>query len=148
MPKGTDNSGELCPGVCPVKCDDDEVLCTGYEDANGCKLPDICKTKVRDKNMDYCPDTSASHGCPVICKEYEILCPPNTDILGCKEEAKCQNRTIDNNGDFCPEDYECPVNCPPGSISCPSGTDENGCNSPVNQIDSIIKHIEQYKSFP
>ena len=141
VPKDRDNTGELCPGICPIECKKDEVLCIGQEDSNGCKLDDECKTKVKDINRDYCPENSASHGCPKTCDDDEILCPPKTDPLGCMEEAKCTPRTIDNHGNVCPEESECPLNCPPGTVSCPGGFDENGCPRP-NVCDAQERNLD------
>ena len=31
-----------CPGQCPVKCGENDNICPGKEDTNGCKMPDIC----------------------------------------------------------------------------------------------------------
>ena len=37
--------GNHCPQACPAQCGIDEVKCPGFEDSNGCILPDFCMPK-------------------------------------------------------------------------------------------------------
>jgi hypothetical protein len=88
--KGTSNSGDLCPGTCPVECDPiTQIKCRGQEGPDGCISQDTCHAKARNVNGEFCPDNSDSHGCPIVCPEDEILCPTKMNILGCKEQATC-----------------------------------------------------------
>merc|ERR1719351_411981 len=41
--KGSD--GQECALICPVNCDEDEILCPGDELPNGCKENDYCHSK-------------------------------------------------------------------------------------------------------
>ena len=126
--KGTDFSGAPCNGNCPIKCDPlHEVVCDGqivYEDyvrdrmtrmkeygddwnrdiSPGCRGPNVCRTRAKDINGNFCPDASDSHGCPVTCTENQVLCPTGIDTMGCKGQALCYKRTTDRNGNFCPDD--------------------------------------------
>ena len=36
-----DNYGNMCPGSCPIKCGEDEGVCPGGKDQNGCHNPDF-----------------------------------------------------------------------------------------------------------
>ena len=96
----------------------------------GCKGPNVCRTKVKDINGDFCPEKSDSHGCPITCPEDQVLCETRVDFLGCKEQAFCHNRTKDNSGNFCPESSDCPALCHPYEVSCPGDVDKNGCKEP------------------
>ena len=39
------NEGELCPGVCPVYCEEDWIAVSGGVDTTGCQLHPICVRK-------------------------------------------------------------------------------------------------------
>ena len=52
--KGKDQTGNDCPGVCPVSCKEDEILCGGKVSANGCKEVDTCVKKGTDSNGELC----------------------------------------------------------------------------------------------
>jgi len=123
----------LCPGTCPVECQNGWINCKGqidyYGDIHkGCVGQDICHVKAKDTNGQYCPDESDSHGCPKTCPEDEILCPPQEGQLGCKEEATCSPRSkCDDGVTTCPDHSDCPTVCPPHHINCPGGVDDCGC---------------------
>ena len=133
--KGTSNSGELCPGICPVNCHEQEIKCKGQVIFGGgpyagCVDSDECKPKAKDLNREYCPDESASHECPITCPPEEVVCPPSTTTLGCLEEAECSPKSKDGDGNWCPYESDCPPNCDPNEVACPGGTDQNGCKVP------------------
>ena len=132
---GISETGEQCPGTCPVECTPDEVLCPGQVNYdNGpylhCVGQDECKPRVKDMNGDPCPEESASHNCPVTCPPDEVLCLPGDGALGCKLPAECSPKTIDNNGTYCPEESDCPTICEDNEVNCPGGTAPNGCKNP------------------
>jgi len=125
----------LCPGVCPLECQDWEINCKGQVDYIGpvhqyCVGQDVCHVKAKDINDEWCPDESASHGCYKTCPPEEILCPPKESILGCLEEAECTPRTKDDQDDWCPDHSDCPTVCPPYHVNCPGGVDDGGCKNP------------------
>jgi len=137
IPKQTnENSPDgLCPGTCPLECQNGWILCDGTIDYYGdihkmCKGQSICHVKAKDTNGIYCPDESDSHGCPVTCPPDQVLCPAKEGPLGCKEEAECKDRTTDDEGEYCPESSDCPTICPPNHVNCPGGVDEDGCKNP------------------
>ena len=51
--KGTD--GQECALLCPVNCDDDEILCPGDVLTNGCKENDYCHPKGTGNDGIICP---------------------------------------------------------------------------------------------
>ena len=132
-----DDKGSLCPGICPHQdCKHDEIYCPGQRDpCDGCPIPESCIPKHVDKNGEYCPDNSASHGCEKICprpiqKGWEdvhekLLCIPDEDEVGCRGEATCEDWVI-----YCPESWVCPVQCSRTEIQCNQGYDANGCKRP------------------
>ena len=132
--KGTSLQGETCPGTCPISCENGWIKCDGVIDYTPpfehCKGQDICHVKAKDENMEYCPDSSASHGCPKTCPDDHVLCPAETGILGCKEEEVCRPRSKNDDEEYCPQTADCPTVCKPMEVNCPGGTDDNGCKNP------------------
>lgn len=132
--KQESNSGELCPGNCPVDCESGELLCKGQTDCDtGCVAADQCVDKATNVNGEYCADDSASHGCPITCCDDEILCPAQTDSVGCEANEECKLRTPStcNGTQFCPDPTDCPTICSPNEVLCPvGGKDDCGCEIP------------------
>ena len=128
--KGNDVGG-ICPGHCPARCSNDEVLCASQEDCDGCLTAEVCKPKAKNTNGDFCPDDSASHGCPVTCNEEtgQVLCHLYEDILGCKPKATCVSRPIGEDGQFCPSYSVCPKTCEADEMVCADGYDSNNCKN-------------------
>ena len=134
-------TGEVCRGVCPVTCNEDELTCKGQTDCDtGCMTSDVCVAKAKDINGDYCPDDSSSHGCPVECCNLDISSkdnPPDSipcvvegPLLGCEGKIECFPQTY-GNGTACPSESVCPMICNANEQLCPSyGVDENGCKLP------------------
>ena len=130
-----DDKGGLCPGICPrQECKADEIFCASQRDrCDGCPTPESCLPKHVDRNNEYCPDYSASHGCPKICPKLfqienvreKVLCIPDENEVGCRGEATCENWI-----EYCPEDWVCPVQCKEDEIQCQGGYDANGCRKP------------------
>ena len=137
---GSDKGGH-CPAFCQNICQHGELLCPQQVDpCDGCVIPSVCRTKVKDVNGEFCPDDSASHGCPKLCFENVIVGRPNNhevawcpgivqeNHLGCKPEQKCYMRVFDVNGDYCPCSSVCPVQCCPYTeMECLNGFDLKGC---------------------
>ena len=137
VPKQTnENSPDgLCPGTCPVECQNGWILCTGqidyYGDVHkGCKAQDICVVCAKDANGQCCPEESDSHGCPKTCPPGTVLCPARDGPLGCKEEPECNDRSTNGDDEYCPESSDCPTVCPPNHVNCPGGVDDTGCKNP------------------
>jgi hypothetical protein len=126
----------MCPGTCPVTCQNGEINCQGTIDYLPgdhlmCEGQSVCHIKARDINTLWCEDSSASHGCPVTCPDHEILCPPKESPLGCLEEQECTPRTKDHDtGAWCPSTSDCPTVCPPFHVNCPGGVGDDGCKNP------------------
>merc|ERR1711962_1732369 len=125
----------MCPGTCPVECQNWEIKCDGtidyYGDIHkGCKGQDVCHAKAKDTNGVYCPGESDSHGCPHTCPPDEVLCLAKEGPLGCKEKAECVERTTNDQDEYCPDSSDCPTICPPNNVNCPGGVDEDGCKKP------------------
>ena len=137
LKKGLDKDENQCAGTCPIECKEpEEIKCESQTQLDGCKTPEGCRTKFKNTNGEFCPDSSDSHGCPVICKENEYLCEAREDPLGCKEQAICKPITKDNtNENDCPQTSVCPTPCKPHQISCPGGMEENGCKKPDVCVD-------------
>ena len=138
MPKNISNTNEYCPGICPQKCDVDEILCSGQKDCEtGCFSPDTCVPKEKDVNGNYCPDNSASHECPIRCCNDTIPCKVTDDHLGCLGTMECVPRSYGTNGTECPDNSVCPVHCDENELKCPVfDKDEDGCIKPdlcINQ---------------
>ena len=126
--------GELCGGTCPIECKDGWIKCQGITSYTppheGCIGQDICHIKFKDKNYQYCPDESASHGCPKACPPDEVLCPPAETELGCLLEKVCRPRSKDEGGNYCPDSSDCPTVCKPYEINCAGGISDDGCKLP------------------
>ena len=94
---GTD--GELCPLICPVNCDDDEILCPGGTMPNTCKENDYCHSKGVGSDGNTCPGY-----CPEECEDHEMRCPvPNDPTTGCDVRPLCVPEQKDNEGNICPQ---------------------------------------------
>merc|ERR1712241_1185039 len=124
----------LCPGTCPVECQNGWILCNGqidyYGDVHkGCKAQDICVVCAKDAIGQCCPEESDSHGCPKTCPPGTVLCPARDGPLGCKEEPECNDRSTNGDDEYCPESSDCPTVCPPNHVDCPGGVDDTGCKN-------------------
>merc|ERR1719219_2782716 len=101
--------------VCPVHCNQDEMLCSGGVDLQGWPMEDFCIPMM----YDDCPTF-----CPAICDQASMKCPGQVDAKGCWSE------------DFCiPMDPYCPANCPvycnEYEMPCSGGYDyHTGCPMP------------------
>ena len=125
----------LCPGKCPIECQDGWLKCDGqvdyYGDVHkGCIGEDICHVKAKDTNGVFCPDESDSHMCLKTCPPPQILCPPKEGQLGCREIAECEDRSTNNEDEYCPDHSDCPTVCPPHHVNCPGGVDDENCKKP------------------
>ena len=130
------DTGAICEGNCPVKCDlVTEAKCDGtqiYEGPKaGCMNSDSCIPKARNVNGEYCPERSDSHGCPVSCPDDHHNCPTRTNSDGCKEQATCTQCTRGYDAECCPSYSNCPALCQPNEKECKVvGEDDNGCPLP------------------
>ena len=126
VPKQKDIWGYNCRDqVCPVECEDTEILCIGPKNYRGCKIEDTCVPKDTDNSGELCPGT-----CPVECDDDELLCEGKEDANGCKSADVCVTKVRDKNGDYCPDNsasHGCPANCEDYEILCPPKTDSLGC---------------------
>jgi len=105
IPKGCECvTDPKCPMICEVTCDEDEILCNGGIDDNGCRENAYCHPKGTGNNGP-CPGY-----CPFDCTEDEVTCPvPDKD--GCPTPPLCVPKAKDNNGDECDEQHVCPLIC-------------------------------------
>jgi len=137
--KQTSVTGALCPGTCPVTCQNGEILCEGqieYGDTiyKGCKGQDICKVKAKNENEVYCPEDSASHLCAKACPPHEVLCEPYNGPLGCKGPNECHVRSKDDEDELCPSTADCPIHCTTNEYNCNTGIDDKGCKLPEDCV--------------
>jgi len=103
-----------CSTVCPVYCNENEMMCPGHMDHNtGCRMHDTCIAK----------DPKCPTHCPEHCRDDEDLCPGPVDANGCKGPDTCMPRDPKCGS-------MCPVHCPEGHMQCAGGTDWNGCRKP------------------
>ena len=111
--------------VCPIACEDNEVLCKGPKTYRGCDTPDFCVQRQIDTHGNLCPGN-----CPVLCRDDEILCKGMMDHNGCLLPDGCKIKALDVNGDFCPNESDshgCSIVCPDDEIECPPKVGHLGC---------------------
>merc|ERR1719266_50293 len=83
---GNGNDGSECPGICPVTCGSDEIMCSHWDD-NGCQQLDTCMPSTMGKGMDGKTDCAAN--CPVTCGPEEFSCYGGKDWNGCQMPDFC-----------------------------------------------------------
>ena len=115
-----DYYGQLCTVHCPGVCNDNQILCDGSRDEDGCKESPFCEqigVKLwGDDKGELCPGF-----CPADCKDWEQLCSPVQDPCdGCATEPECKPKAKDVNG----------MNCPPESAS-------HGCAISCRTLDGV-----------
>merc|ERR1712165_472226 len=72
-----------CSTVCPVYCNENEMMCPGNMDHNtGCRMADTCMPR----------DPKCGSMCPVHCPEGHMQCAGGTDWNGCKGPDTCMPR--------------------------------------------------------
>ncbi|XP_040571982.1 uncharacterized protein [Lepeophtheirus salmonis] len=140
-----------CTNFCPTTCEDNEKVCEGPLNEQGCKLPDVCVPEMnRGGRGNLCPEH-----CPIRCPEGERPCPGNIKEDSCREPPKCVakdkkcpqgerdffgckiiekiSKCEDNNSRICPGVYDnvgCRTapECMQKNETCPQSTyDRNGC---------------------
>merc|ERR1711963_1216417 len=87
------NCGMDCPGFCPSTCSNEEMMCPGGSDDNGCIMPDFCvpsKGGLSFDNMTHCPAF-----CPSKCGMEETWCPGGLDDNGCEQPDTCMPKGMD-----------------------------------------------------
>ena len=124
-----------CPLICEVICEDDELLCPGGTDPEGCRENDYCHPKGTDNEGNPCPGY-----CPFDCKEEEVRCPvPDDPITGCAVPPLCIPKSKDNNGEYC-DHQQCPLICDPDSEQlCFGFEDHMGCDTPDECIPTCVE---------
>ena len=111
-----------CPLICTQECEDDELLCPGGKDSNGCFENDFCHPKGTGNEGEICLGF-----CPLECPDNEFKCPsPDDPVTGCKVAPKCLPKQKDYNGDECSY-QECPISCEETEILCKGHIDHKGC---------------------
>lgn len=115
-----DYYGELCDVHCPGVCNDNQILCPGDRDEEGCKESPFCvplAKKLWGEDVGgWCPGF-----CPADCKDWEQLCSSVQDPCdGCPTEPECKPKALDVNG----------INCPPESAS-------HGCAISCKTLDGL-----------
>ena len=111
-----------CPLICSQECNDDELLCPGGTDPNGCYENDFCHPKGTGNEGQACPGF-----CPFECPENKLKCPsPDDPVTGCEVAPECIPTQTDNNGEECSH-QECPVVCDDTEILCTGNIDHIGC---------------------
>ena len=120
--KGSD--GQECALICPVNCDEDEILCPGDVLPNGCKENDYCHPKGTGNNGVVCPGF-----CPKDCEDSELKCPvPNDPMTDCAKEPECVSKQQTNYGYECAY-QQCPLHCEESEILCTGEEDWYGCKT-------------------
>jgi len=133
IPKGCEcPSNPECNLVCEVSCEDDELLCPGDVDENGCRENDYCHPKGTGNGGETCPGF-----CPFDCKEEEFKCPvPNDPITGCEVPSLCIPKQKDGSGEYC-DLQQCPLICDPDSQQlCLGYEDHTGCKTADECVDN------------
>merc|ERR1711884_316799 len=102
-----------CPDYCPAQCNEEEIVCSGGYDAEGCPRPDFCIPAIVNECQAYCP--AACHD------EYEMSCPGGVDADNCPLPDTCVH--VDP---YAKGQTFCPVNRPPGEALCNGGLDSTG----------------------
>ena len=122
--KELDINGNMCPEICPAKCQPDQTICAeNQRDELGCREQESCHNKTRNILGGFCDYDSI---CPALCNNTEVLCETGMDDEGCKNPDVCYQPERDYNGEFCP--FTCPGICEKGERLCPGHPiDENGC---------------------
>ena len=117
--KGTD--GKECALICPVNCDDDEIVCPGDVLTNGCKEKDYCHPKGTGNDGIICPGF-----CPKDCDDSDLKCPvPNDPSTDCAKEPECIPKQLTNWGYECSY-QQCPLYCEETEILCTGEEDWRG----------------------
>merc|ERR1719357_1986921 len=112
--------GEHCMNSCPIVCGENDIVCKGGVDSNGCKMADTC---VYADPSNPCPIE-----CPVSCSPGFMPCPGAPYGNSCPMPTTCIPETgqIGTDGYDCPA--HCPVVCPADQMICPGlGFDATGC---------------------
>ena len=110
--------------ICPVICDDDEILCPGGWASDGCKENDYCHPRGTGIGGVLCVGF-----CPKDCSDEENKCPvPNDPITDCEKEPVCVPIQKDRWGYDC-KVQECPIYCDYTEIFCAGETDYRGCRT-------------------
>merc|ERR1719266_2924179 len=120
------NDGNECAVTCPMDCGKDMMNCPGFNDANGCKMPDTCMPTKGPIGTD---GTECAVTCPSApCGEDFMTCA-DVSANGCPMPDTCiamKGGAVDNDGNDCP--VSCP--CPADHMVCPVD-DGNGCSLPI-----------------
>lgn len=124
-----------CPMICEVTCEDDEILCPGGTDSDGCRENDYCHPKGSGFTGETCPGY-----CPFDCNDDEHRCPvPDDPITGCAVPPLCIPKVQDNSGNDC--DYQqCPLLCDiDADLFCPGSFDHIGCPTPDQCVPKCVE---------
>ncbi len=97
-----------------MHCQDNQHLCQGGINNEGCPLPDICIQR-----SNTCPVV-----CPVHCLQDEIKCSRPDNAVGCPMPDDCHPRRNGNCTNWCP------MFCGPEEKLCPGGEEPDGCPCP------------------
>ena len=128
-----DGNGAKCPGICPKKCEEDEIQCK-KPTREGCPDDSECITKgalnAKDNKNNDCPaiDNDDEDFCVPECKDDQILCRgPVDEKTGCKTgKDQCVPKGKGTDQQLCPG--VCPKECDGvGQIKCPGIPTENEC---------------------
>merc|ERR1712066_97426 len=135
IPKHCECQVDDCPMICEVTCEDDEILCPGGTDSEGCRENDFCHPKGTGYTGDICPGY-----CPFECDDDELRCPvPNDPVTGCEVPPLCIPKVQDNSGNDC-EYQQCPLLCDIFSdIFCPGFVDHIGCPKPDSCVPKCVE---------
>merc|ERR1712061_875167 len=119
----------MCPFHCPPECNEQELVCPGGEDQNGCQHPEMCvSATIPGLNGAECPNE-----CPteMQCAPEEQACDGGHDDAGCPLPKVCMPRSVPSTVD--PE-VECWLGCDPQCGEdmelCDMGMNEQGCPNP------------------
>merc|ERR550539_368005 len=108
-----------CPAFCPVHCNDNEMMCPGGVDGNGCPMPETCMW------VDPNSPCSSKAACPTKCGPDEMSCWGGQDHEGCPMPDTCMPSKGTPEG--CPA--ECPTpSCGRNEMPC-QDMPTNGCPS-------------------
>ena len=121
-----------CMAFCPKYCNNDEMMCPGGYDSQGCPKEDTCMShgyEMADGSFCY-------NYCPAACHEGEMVCPGWVGDNGCQMEPdNCMPSTWHGYGwdSAKGESVDCAAFCPVycdwtnGEHLCHGGYDGFGC---------------------
>ena len=105
-----------------MDCADNQLLCPGLTDQDGCEGQETCVPRGVDTNGDMCEGV-----CAKVCDETQMLCVEPHDFQeGCAKDTMCVAKQTDSHGNEC-DVQQCPLDCDDTEILCSGAVDIFGC---------------------